>query len=64
MNDLPLDSAARHALSDLADAQGRTVDDVVADAVRRYLQEEERSVREAAARLADAHADLLRRLGE
>ncbi|MBB5924641.1 hypothetical protein [Streptomyces echinatus] len=64
MNDLPLDSATRHALSDLADAQGRTVDDVVADAVRRYLREEQRSVREAAERLADAHADLLRRLGE
>ncbi|MFF8730216.1 hypothetical protein ACF073_27610 [Streptomyces sp. NPDC015171] len=69
MNDLspngpPLDPATRHALADLADAQGRTVEEVVAEAVRRYLREEERSVREAAERLARAHADLLRRLGQ
>jgi predicted transcriptional regulator len=64
VHDLPLDPATRHALSDLADAQGRPVDDVVADAVHRYLRQEERSVREVAERLAHAHADLLRRLGE
>ncbi|MYW47770.1 hypothetical protein [Streptomyces sp. SID161] len=64
MDALPLDPATRDALTDLADAQGRPVQDVVADAVRRYLREEERSVREVAERLADAQADLLRRLGE
>ncbi|MEU3824404.1 hypothetical protein AB0F36_03670 [Streptomyces sp. NPDC029080] len=64
MDALPLDPDTRDALTDLADAQGRPVQDVVADAVRRYLREEERSVREVAERLADAHADLLRRLGE
>lgn len=58
-----LDTATHQALSDLADAQGRTPEQVV-EAVRRYLATEETAVRETAERLAGAHADLLRRLGE
>ncbi|MYQ94771.1 hypothetical protein GTY20_27520 [Streptomyces sp. SID4946] len=59
-----LDPATHQALSDLADAQGRTPEQVVVEAVRRYLATEETAVRETAERLAGAHADLLRRLGE
>ncbi|MFJ3302700.1 hypothetical protein ACIPSA_06210 [Streptomyces sp. NPDC086549] len=61
---LPLDPATRQALDDLADAQGRTPEDVALDAVRRHLREEGLAVRAVAERLAGAHADLLRRLGE
>jgi predicted transcriptional regulator len=61
---LPLDPATRQALDDLADAQGRTPEDVVLDAVRRHLHDEENAVRAVAERLAGAHAELLRRLGE
>ncbi|MEU6067309.1 MULTISPECIES: hypothetical protein [Streptomyces] len=61
---LTLDPATRQALDDLADAQGRTPQDVALDAVRRHLHDEELAVRAVAGRLAGAHADLLRRLGE
>ncbi|MCX4762498.1 hypothetical protein OG562_16240 [Streptomyces sp. NBC_01275] len=61
---LPLAPALRHALDDLADATGRRPEDVALDAVRARLGEEEARVRGAAERLAVAHADLLRRLGE
>ncbi|MET8446993.1 hypothetical protein [Streptomyces sp. NPDC005209] len=61
---LPLDPATRQTLDDLADAQGRAPEELVLEAVRRYLIEEGLVVRAAAERLAGAHADLLRRLGE
>ncbi|WP_328682988.1 ribbon-helix-helix domain-containing protein [Streptomyces sp. NBC_01261] len=61
---LELDPGLRQALDDLADATGRPPEDLVRDAVGRYLDEEGAAVRAAAERLAVAHADLLRRLGE
>lgn len=54
----------QQALDDLADATGRPPEDLVRDAVGRYLEEEGAPVRAAAGRLAVAHAGLLRRLGE
>ncbi|MEV0484920.1 hypothetical protein AB0I69_30460 [Streptomyces sp. NPDC050508] len=61
---LGLDPDLRQALDDLADATGRPPEDLVRDAVGRYLDEEGALVRAAAERLAVEHADLLRRLGE
>ncbi|MFF4039225.1 hypothetical protein [Streptomyces sp. NPDC001816] len=61
---LSLDPALRHALDDLADASGRRTEEVVLEAVRRYLGEEGAAVRAHAERLALSHAGLLRRLGE
>ncbi|MEV6512230.1 ribbon-helix-helix protein, CopG family [Streptomyces sp. NPDC051642] len=61
---LGLDPDLRQALDDLADATGRPPEDLVRDAVARYLDEEGAPVRAAAERLAVEHADLLRRLGE
>ncbi|WP_329117949.1 hypothetical protein [Streptomyces sp. NBC_01465] len=61
---LNLTDAESVALADLADAQGRTADDLVQDAVRFHLRAEGERVQAAAERLAGAHADLLRRLGE
>jgi predicted transcriptional regulator len=60
----PLDPAVRQALDDLADASGRLPEELVEEAVRSYLHEEGAPVRATAERLAAAHADLLRRLGE
>ncbi|MEV0741782.1 hypothetical protein AB0I51_38935 [Streptomyces sp. NPDC050549] len=54
----------RHALDDLADATGRLPEDLVREAVGRYLDDEGALVRAVAERLAADHADLLRRLGE
>ncbi|WP_409471825.1 hypothetical protein [Streptomyces sp. HC307] len=54
----------RQALDDLADACGRRPEDLALEAVRRHLQDEGARVRSTAERLAAAHADLLRRLGE
>ncbi|WP_298568356.1 hypothetical protein [Streptomyces luteogriseus] len=62
--DLPLDPALRTALDDLADAQGRTPEEVALHAVRAYLSQEGARVRAVAERLAHHHSDLLRRLGE
>ncbi|MGW7254866.1 hypothetical protein [Streptomyces sp. NPDC054834] len=59
-----LDPATQQALDDLADAQDRPSEEVVLEAVHRYLREETLAVRAIAERLAGAHADLLRRLGE
>ncbi|MFI6011496.1 hypothetical protein ACIBAG_22215 [Streptomyces sp. NPDC051243] len=61
---LRLTPAVRRSLDDLADAQGRTVEDLAEEAVRSHLDEEAGRVRSVAERLAAAHADLLRRLGE
>ncbi|MFI7504155.1 hypothetical protein ACIBVL_37900 [Streptomyces sp. NPDC049687] len=52
------------ALADLADATGRRPEDVALDAVHTLLRAEEARVRATAERLAGAHAELLRRLGE
>ncbi|MFE9625569.1 hypothetical protein [Streptomyces sp. NPDC006527] len=61
---LPLTPGLRDALDDLADATGRSPEDIALDAVRKRLEEEAAGVRAVAERLADAHAELLRRLGE
>ncbi|WP_033286018.1 hypothetical protein [Streptomyces sp. NRRL F-525] len=61
---LNLAPTLHQALEDLADATGRSPEDLVRDAVGRYLDEEGAPVRAAAERLAVAHAGLLRRLGE
>ncbi|MGW3988299.1 hypothetical protein [Streptomyces sp. NPDC004830] len=61
---LPLDPGLRRALDDLADARGRTPEEVALDAVRAHLRQEEAHVRGVAEELARDHADLLRRLGE
>ncbi|WP_406436371.1 hypothetical protein OHB00_20600 [Streptomyces sp. NBC_00631] len=58
------DPATRQALDDLADAQARQPEEVALDALHRYLREEAAGVRTVAERLALAHAELLRRLGE
>ncbi|WP_371678357.1 hypothetical protein [Streptomyces sp. NBC_01276] len=60
---LPLTDAERADLSDLADATGRTPEELALDAVREHLRAERERVGEAAARLARAHAPLLERLG-
>lgn len=52
------------ALTDLADAQGRSVDDTAQEAVNRYLSLQETLVRTDAMRLAQRHGPLLRRLGQ
>ncbi|CCK29729.1 hypothetical protein BN159_5350 [Streptomyces davaonensis JCM 4913] len=51
-------------LADLADATGRRPEDIALDAVRHRVQKEASPVRVTAELLADAHADLLRRLGQ
>ncbi|WP_370413031.1 hypothetical protein [Streptomyces fradiae] len=50
-------------LADLADARGVTVDELVDEAVRRYVDVETTRVTHTAMRLALRHHDLLRRLG-
>ncbi|MFF2573583.1 hypothetical protein [Streptomyces sp. NPDC058084] len=52
------------AVADLADACGVPVDELVAEAVRRYVDGEADPVRGQARRLAVRHQALLRRLGE
>ncbi|MBZ3901097.1 hypothetical protein WB401_19265 [Streptomyces brasiliscabiei] len=52
------------ALADLADAQGRRPEELVEAAVETYLRAESGLVRARAERLAEEHAELLRRLGE
>jgi predicted transcriptional regulator len=64
MQPLTLPPELSHALDDLADATGRRPEGIALDAVRAGLRAEEARVRGAAERLAGAHADLLRRLGE
>ncbi|MFE1379435.1 hypothetical protein ACFW6S_10900 [Streptomyces sp. NPDC058740] len=51
-------------LLDLADARGVDVQELVSDALRRYVEAEGAPVRDEALRLARRHAVLLRRLGE
>ncbi|MFJ9829401.1 hypothetical protein ACIRSU_34240 [Streptomyces sp. NPDC101160] len=52
------------ALADLADARGLSAEELVGEAVQRYLDLEATLVRHEAMRLALRHAPLLRRLGE
>ncbi|MGW6906569.1 MULTISPECIES: hypothetical protein [unclassified Streptomyces] len=61
---IPLPPDVRRELDDLADATGRLPEDIALDAVLHRLARESSPVRVAAESLADAHADLLRRLGE
>ncbi|MEV6328301.1 hypothetical protein [Streptomyces sp. NPDC051909] len=58
-----LDFADRPDLADLADARGVSVDDLVDEAVRRYVDLETTRVTHAAMRLALRHHGLLKRLG-
>ncbi|AXE26553.1 hypothetical protein C0216_26705 [Streptomyces globosus] len=58
-------SAAEYAdLADLADATASTPEEHALAAVRAHLRRERQQVGEAAARLAERHAPLLKRLGE
>ncbi|MEU6342347.1 hypothetical protein ABZ883_15565 [Streptomyces sp. NPDC046977] len=52
------------SLDDLADAHGVTVAELVRTAVRAYQGADAAPVTASGEALADAHADLLRRLGE
>lgn len=61
---LSLDLAERRALDDLADALGRTPEEIVRDAVRAHMRAQAAPVLAQAERIAREHADLLRRLGE
>ncbi|KND39031.1 ribbon-helix-helix domain-containing protein [Streptomyces acidiscabies] len=64
MNQLHLPPDLHQPLEDLADATGRTVEDVVGEALRLHLDREETRVLAIAQQLGQAHAELLRRLGE
>ncbi|MHC5903040.1 ribbon-helix-helix domain-containing protein [Streptomyces sp. S6] len=64
MKQLSLETDLQQALEDLADATGRTVEGLVEEAVRRYVEGEEGRVLEVAGRLGGAHAGLLEKLGE
>ncbi|MEU8433977.1 hypothetical protein AB0F18_13835 [Streptomyces sp. NPDC029216] len=58
-------SDADHAeLADLADATGSTPEELALTAVREHLRRERERVGAVAARLAERHAPLLKRLGE
>ncbi|MFE2552398.1 hypothetical protein ACFXGI_28170 [Streptomyces sp. NPDC059355] len=58
-----LEGGDRADLADLADASGRAPEDVARDAVLRYLRDERARVAGEAARLAQRHDALLKRLG-
>ncbi|MFJ3924939.1 hypothetical protein [Streptomyces sp. NPDC090022] len=60
---LTLSPAERTALDDLADATGRTPEELALDAVRERLTADRQSVGRHAQRLALRHAALLKRLG-
>ncbi|WP_329384975.1 hypothetical protein OG625_24445 [Streptomyces sp. NBC_01351] len=66
MNELiiRLSDAERAELADLADATGQTPEERALGAVRDHLRAERERVGEAAGRLAQRHAALLKRLGE
>ncbi|MEU3838882.1 hypothetical protein AB0E88_02410 [Streptomyces sp. NPDC028635] len=59
-----LDPGLGQALGDLADATGLPPEEIAREAVRRYVDAEAARVLAAGERLASAHAELLRRLGE
>ncbi|MCB5181787.1 hypothetical protein [Streptomyces antimicrobicus] len=60
---LSLSAAERAELADLADATGRTPQELALAAVRQHLRAERARVGAEAERLAGRHAELLRRLG-
>ncbi|MER7465497.1 hypothetical protein [Streptomyces sp. NPDC097981] len=60
---IPLDDADRAELADLADASGRTPEETALEAVRQYLRQERARAGGEAARLAQRHGVLLKRLG-
>ncbi|MCW8381611.1 hypothetical protein [Streptomyces justiciae] len=60
---LHLPYGLRQELDDLADATGHRPEDIALDAVLHRVAKEASPVRVWAETLADAHADLLRRLG-
>ncbi|MFI7356955.1 hypothetical protein ACIBTP_23820 [Streptomyces avidinii] len=66
MNELiiRLSDAERAECADLADATGRTPEELALDAVRARLRAERDRVGAEAQRLALRHAPLLKRLGE
>lgn len=59
-----LTDAERDELYDLADAQGRTPEELAHDAVHHHLRVQSERLAALAGRLAQQHAGLLRRLGE
>ncbi|MFE6848049.1 hypothetical protein [Streptomyces sp. NPDC057686] len=59
-----LEGADRAALADLADASGRTPEEVAQEAVRQHLRQERARVGGEAARLAQRHHVLLKRLSQ
>ncbi|MFF9811885.1 hypothetical protein [Streptomyces sp. NPDC014006] len=61
---VPLGPGLEAALDDLADATGRRPEEIAREAVRGYVDAEAARVRAVGERLAQAHAELLRRLGE
>ncbi|MFD0359711.1 hypothetical protein ACFVHW_39170 [Streptomyces sp. NPDC127110] len=61
---LPVSDAERAELADLADAAGATPEALAREAVRAYLRRERERVGAEAARLAERHAGLLKRLGQ
>ncbi|MFI6145920.1 hypothetical protein [Streptomyces sp. NPDC051109] len=61
---IALGGGDRAQLADLADATGCAPEDVAREAVRRYLRAERARVGEEAARLAQRHDALLKRLGQ
>ncbi|MCX5199616.1 hypothetical protein OOK31_38035 [Streptomyces sp. NBC_00249] len=61
---IPLTGAERAELADLADATGRTPEELALGAVRAHLRAERGRVADEAARLARLHAPLLERLGQ
>ncbi|MFJ4774794.1 hypothetical protein [Streptomyces sp. NPDC088762] len=65
MNELTvrLSAAEQAELADLADATGTTPEDQALAALRAHLRREREHVGHAAARLAQRHAPLLKRLG-
>ncbi|MET9322912.1 hypothetical protein ABZX75_22350 [Streptomyces sp. NPDC003038] len=65
MNELiiRLSDRERAELDDLADATGQTPEERALEAVRAHLRAERAVVGEAAGRLAQRHAALLKRLG-
>ncbi|WP_327168173.1 hypothetical protein [Streptomyces subrutilus] len=60
---IALGAAERAALADLADATASTPQEVALAAVRAHLAAERARTGAVAGRLAEQHADLLRRLG-
>ncbi|MCX4801254.1 hypothetical protein ACFWWM_30385 [Streptomyces sp. NPDC058682] len=59
-----LSDAERAECADLADATGRSPEELALDAVRALLRAERDRVGAEALRLAQRHAPLLKRLGE